>query len=428
MRAQWRTRTEAAIMHAARVRTLGSSSDITTAPRAAFPIVARETTAPRRMTGFLERRSSSIQAWMRASPALARASFARAESSSSSFFAAISSSALIAAARSATTFASRDKTAMRTLMSSSSFAFTRTFTVSGKRGAVAIACERSRLLPDSIVRSRIAMAEPRSSRSASVVGSGRRVTAAPAPTSTATPVNITTFTHRDYYEHDLVNLLHSGRKWMGEGFRNGGSKEIAFNGIPDLVANAPLRVTTSLVASSGAPSAFQLTLNGTVVGTEPMGALITQPFFPVATETTTTRTVALPGSPTDLRVGLTYNSSDPGANAYLDYIEINAERQLKLSGSQVTFRTQTNIRAQALNRYVLDNGAGALVWDVTNPRRPAARGLDLSLGPGHALGWDQKSFPFRQEFQAQGGIEPLLLPWTEEAVRYRWAGAGFGRY
>ena len=207
---------------------------------------------------------------------------------------------------------------------------------------------------------------------------GRRVTAAPAPTSTATPVNITTFTHRDYYEHDLVNLLHSGRKWMGEGFRNGGSKEIAFNGIPDLVANAPLRVTTSLVASSGAPSAFQLTLNGTVVGTEPMGALITQPFFPVATETTTTRTVALPGSPTDLRVGLTYNSSDPGANAYLDYIEINAERQLKLSGSQVTFRTQTNIRAQALNRYVLDNGAGALVWDVTNPRRPAARGLDNS--------------------------------------------------
>jgi hypothetical protein len=58
---------------------------------------------------------------------------------------------------------------------------------------------------------------------------------------------------------------------------------------------------------------------------------------------------------------------------------------------------------------------------------PAARGLELQLGPGHASGWEQKTFPFRQETAANNGFEPLLLPWTTAPVRFRWGGAGFSR-
>jgi len=57
---------------------------------------------------------------------------------------------------------------------------------------------------------------------------------------------------------------------------------------------------------------------------------------------------------------------------------------------------------------------------------PASKGLDLQLGPGHASGWDQKTFPFRQETSPQNGIEPLVLPWSS-AVRLKWSGAGYGR-
>ncbi len=57
---------------------------------------------------------------------------------------------------------------------------------------------------------------------------------------------------------------------------------------------------------------------------------------------------------------------------------------------------------------------------------PATRGLDLQLGPGHIVGWDQKSFPVRQETAPINGIEPLILPWSS-SVRLRWSGAGYAR-
>ncbi len=57
---------------------------------------------------------------------------------------------------------------------------------------------------------------------------------------------------------------------------------------------------------------------------------------------------------------------------------------------------------------------------------PADRGLDLQLGPGHAVGWDQKTFPFRQETAPLNGIEPLTLPWSSP-VRLRWGPSGYAR-
>jgi hypothetical protein len=57
---------------------------------------------------------------------------------------------------------------------------------------------------------------------------------------------------------------------------------------------------------------------------------------------------------------------------------------------------------------------------------PAAQGLDLQMGPGNAVGWDQKSFPFRQETAPISGIEPLVLPWSSP-VRLRWGASGYAR-
>ncbi|MBF9143817.1 type IX secretion system sortase PorU [Hymenobacter properus] len=201
---------------------------------------------------------------------------------------------------------------------------------------------------------------------------GRRVAPAPTPAAGATPANITTFTYRDFLEHDLVNLLHSGRTWVGEGFRPNGTNQFSFSGIPDLVANAPVKVTSSLVASSFSPSSFRLTLNGATLGTETLRELSTQSFTAIARQAVTTWQLALPNPGTDLNVGLTYSSGDGSATAYLDYLEINAQRQLRLSDAQLEFRSLNNIGPNALNQYMLSNSTGAVVWDVTNPRRPAS--------------------------------------------------------
>ena len=207
---------------------------------------------------------------------------------------------------------------------------------------------------------------------------GARVPTAAALTALATTPTVSTFTYRDFHEHDLVNLMHSGRNWLGEGFRTGGQQEVAFSTVPDLVPGSLVRVTSSVAANSSTGSAFQLTLNGAALGIQSLDPRPSYDFGAIATVSTTTMQV--PNSGTDLRVGLTYNSGDPNASGYLDYLEINAERLIKLSGAQLEFRSLANISASARNRFVLANSAGATVWDVTNPRRAVALPLDAGTG------------------------------------------------
>ena len=207
---------------------------------------------------------------------------------------------------------------------------------------------------------------------------GLRVpTAAALPTTGAT--TISSFTYRAFHEHDLANLLRSGRDWVGEGFRAGGQLDIAFSGIPDLVAGTPVRVFASVLASSATASLFQFTLNGAALGSITLSQRPGCDYCALATTGTSTLQATLPSPGSDLKVGLAYSSADATASGYLDYLDLNAERQLRLSGAQLEFRTLANIRLGGRNRYVLTGTtATTQVWDVTDPRQARAQSLDGS--------------------------------------------------
>ena len=217
---------------------------------------------------------------------------------------------------------------------------------------------------------------------------GRRVSTAAALPATPATAAVSTFDYRDYYERDLQNLLHSfgksgsGRNWVGEKFALNTPQDFTFSNIPDLVPGAPVRVTASLVARSTAPSSFQLTLNGTPLGSQGLDARPTFDFAAVGTVSIATRQQVLASPGSELKVGMAYTSSDGQANGYLDYLEINAQRQLRLSGAQLEFRSLANIAPLARNRFDVANAAGAVVWDVTNPRRPLARPLAMNGSTG----------------------------------------------
>ncbi|GAA3934210.1 type IX secretion system sortase PorU [Hymenobacter algoricola] len=208
---------------------------------------------------------------------------------------------------------------------------------------------------------------------------GRRVAAAPgAGTPTA---SISQYAYHNYYERDLVNLIKSGRQWMGEGFTSGaGAKEFAF-ATPDLVPSSNLQVTSYTAARSavGITTRFDLTLNGNPLGSQNIDGIsaLTQLYPEAANGSLRTFSTALPPAPAaTTRVGLSYaGGSDPAAQGWLDYVEINAQRQLRLIGSQVDFRSFENIAPGATSQFVL-NTPGATVWEVTNPRRPRSYTVD----------------------------------------------------
>lgn len=56
------------------------------------------------------------------------------------------------------------------------------------------------------------------------------------------------------------------------------------------------------------------------------------------------------------------------------------------------------------------------------------KGDEIELAPGKSVDWTEKTYPFNQDLSAVGGIEPLLLPWSNaRAARYRWNGSAFTR-
>jgi len=223
---------------------------------------------------------------------------------------------------------------------------------------------------------------------------GRRVSPMARPATTGSEPTITTFTDRYFYEHDLVNLLSSGREWMGEGFSSGSQKTFSFD-IPDLVPGSTIGVYAATASTDKGLGPFNLTLNGQQLGTQARSADNRNPqygarqecsYCPIAMPIAGRHQVSLPSNYTNaLQVGITFNPFDQDATGYLDYLELTARRQLRLSGVQQEFRSLENIAPQAVNRFVLSNATDAVVWDVTNPRNARAPQFDAATGEFWAL-------------------------------------------
>ena len=58
---------------------------------------------------------------------------------------------------------------------------------------------------------------------------------------------------------------------------------------------------------------------------------------------------------------------------------------------------------------------------------PTADGYAIEIRPGRVVGWTRATWPYGQDTEAVSGVEPLVLPWTARAVRYRYEGLGFVR-
>ncbi|UYZ61719.1 type IX secretion system sortase PorU [Hymenobacter weizhouensis] len=209
---------------------------------------------------------------------------------------------------------------------------------------------------------------------------GRRVQAAPAVTGAAS-ARISTFAERQFYELDLLNLAKSGRTWVGEEFGNGTQKTVTFS-VTDLVPGSSAQLTSSVVASSVQATVFQAMLNGQNLGTQTVPGYSCQGGFgcypEIANSALSTLSWTVPATPpAELRLQLTYTGgSDPAARGYLDYVELNTRRQLRFSGNSLEFRSLENISSTAVSQFELSNATAATaVWDVTNPRRPAAVAL-----------------------------------------------------
>lgn len=189
---------------------------------------------------------------------------------------------------------------------------------------------------------------------------GKRIQNYVEPTGAANLV-INTFQDYQFHEVDEFNLKFVGRRWFGDEFDEDVSKSFNFN-FPNLITTTPIDIKTIVASTSSSTSRMGLQLNG---------SQITDISIPGSTGA---------GSPEGNYSGLALSSSDavtikltydklgvPSAIGYIDYISLEATRNLSFVGNQFHFYNNAATITPGIGEYTLSNAAQVnAIWDVTD--------------------------------------------------------------
>lgn len=197
----------------------------------------------------------------------------------------------------------------------------------------------------------------------SSLGTGKRIQEISQP-SAASTVNFTVFDDYKFYEKDLFNPGRIGRKWLGDQFGVENEKTFDFT-IPNIVTSSPVKFYANLASSSFGNSSFQVQANQQNIGNVSFTSLATLDFVSAVENFLQTTFNA---TNQNISIKLTYNNGGvPASRGYVDYIILEAKRNLTGYGNQFVFRNleeETNI---GIGQYTISNAASiSQVWDITD--------------------------------------------------------------
>lgn len=205
---------------------------------------------------------------------------------------------------------------------------------------------------------------------ASAVAAPTTSMAANSTASAAEPATILT-TFPDYlcHETDRYNIVLGGQTWYGEVFNSSGESLTVPLTLTDISPEALGTAATSgnvhlRVAASGLTSTGEARLS--VNAATASGEIYLQGVHTGTSRAKGSYTAAFSHTASDLPVRLTYQKSGAAMRGYLDYIEINYTRQLRLNKGELLFRHPSSI-GRAVGFRIENAPASTQVWDVTNP-------------------------------------------------------------
>jgi hypothetical protein len=226
-------------------------------------------------------------------------------------------------------------------------------------------------------------------------GNGKRIEAMPT-IDAAADIQVNTFQDYQFYEVDEHNLAKLGRRWFGDEFNIENQRVYEFQ-FPNLV-------TTEAVSFDVAAGSVTETPGSTMVinvnGNNASGLI----FNPISSGSVlghaTSSDFELNITSDVITVTLDYDSNgNPSANAYLDYINIEATRSLTYAGDQFVFKNRDVITTPGIAEYTISNTANVdEVWDITD--RFNVSNI-INVGNQSSLG-----------FKAQSGEERIYLAFS----------------
>ena len=205
-------------------------------------------------------------------------------------------------------------------------------------------------------------------------GLGKRISTQ-ASSSNTPNVTVNDYNYFDVYEKNyntgVNSTIKSGRDRYGEEFNNQNTYDFNF-AVPNIVTTKPLKVRVDLIGRVQEPSnsSFQIKYNGTVASNitcfgvgfsydEAYGSNVTSGYMSLTPSE-------------NINLNITYNKPDITALGYLNFIWINAYRDLKLIGNQTSFRNLDAVGTGKVAQYNFtnDNISSLVILDVTDKINP----------------------------------------------------------
>ena len=184
------------------------------------------------------------------------------------------------------------------------------------------------------------------------------------PIFTNYDITITSFDDFKVHEVNSENLIQSGREWYGERFGIIDKYSFDFN-FPNLNTSSPVFIKTSVAARSLNSSYFTLSVNNNFLSNINVGNIV----YDYATEyaKASLSSNQFISNSDQIDVDIEYNYSENNAIGWLNYIQLNSRRDLKMHNGLLHFRDTESMTNNELGKFVLTNAnSQTKVWDVSD--------------------------------------------------------------
>lgn len=189
-------------------------------------------------------------------------------------------------------------------------------------------------------------------------------------TSTLTPNNFSNeFDYNLVHELDNLNLIKSGRLWVGEDFDKVIQRSFSVN-MGALKNTSPIFIRSSVVARSFTPSNFYLNINGANFITHSI-ASVSGNFEEAYAATDGPQSKYVSVSDANIDISYSYDQPLPSSVGWLNYIELQSRNYLQMNGaSQLNFRDSKSIGANKITQFNITFNNKIRVWELNNFLEP----------------------------------------------------------
>lgn len=181
--------------------------------------------------------------------------------------------------------------------------------------------------------------------------------------SSATVYPVDEFVDYQVYEKELKSLINSGKEFYGEPFETTAAKSFKFTSPNVKTTFSSVKARLSVASASSLSSYFTFSLNGSQTYNLSVGDIGDK--YEHAKASTGTFTF----KPVSDNLDFILRYSLPGTSSvgYLNYIELNTRRLLKMSGAVMPFQNVDYYGTDTYSRFSVSNaGTNVQIWDITN--------------------------------------------------------------